>query len=185
MWLLKIILSVIAHFIWFFSGCFHFSWERKIPLVCSGLERTWLFHEIGWCYLELGRHKEARDYGTQSAAAADEIADEKWQINANVLVAQSQCNYLPVVIFPYYYYYYIFFLHIYKITNSDSQFPSVSVKLGNFKSCVSHFERALTKAKLQEDESAKNAIQKVPTLPRLLFVPFKDVCHPWHLSFCF
>lgn len=71
-----------------------------------------------------------------------------------------------------------FFLHIYKITNSDSQFPSVSVKLGNFKSCVSHFERALTKAKLQEDESAMNAIQKVPTLPRLLFVPFKDVCHP-------
>ncbi|XP_073351449.1 outer dynein arm-docking complex subunit 4 [Pagrus major] len=106
-----------------FSQAIEF-WERKIPLVCDGLEKTWLFHEIGWCYLELGRHEEARDYGTRSAAAADEIADEKWQINANVLVAQSE------------------------------------LKLGNFESCVSHFERALTKAKLQEDESAMNAIQK-------------------------
>ncbi|XP_036943774.1 tetratricopeptide repeat protein 25 [Acanthopagrus latus] len=106
-----------------FSQAIEF-WERKIPLVCSGLERTWLFHEIGWCYLELRRHEEARDYGTRSAAAADEIADEKWQINANVLVAQSE------------------------------------LKLGNFKSCVSHFEKALIKAKLQEDESAMNAIQK-------------------------
>ncbi|XP_056870236.1 outer dynein arm-docking complex subunit 4 [Takifugu flavidus] len=65
-------------------------WEKKIPLVRGDLEKTWLFHEIGWCYLELGRHEDARDYGVRSAAAADETADEKWQINANVLVAQSQ-----------------------------------------------------------------------------------------------
>lgn len=80
----------LFHFL--FSVCFQFSWEKKIPFVCDGLERTWLFHEIGWCYLELDRHKEARDYGVRSVAAADEIADEKWQINANVLVAQSECN---------------------------------------------------------------------------------------------
>ncbi|XP_029365136.1 outer dynein arm-docking complex subunit 4 [Echeneis naucrates] len=65
-------------------------WEKKIPLVRGSLEKTWLFHEIGRCYLELDRHKEARDYGVRSVAAADEIADEKWQINANVLVAQSE-----------------------------------------------------------------------------------------------
>ncbi|KAM7387351.1 hypothetical protein PAMA_009801 [Pampus argenteus] len=100
------------------------SWEKKIPLIRGGLEKTWLFHEIGWCCLELSRHEEARDYGIRSVAAADEIADEKWQINANVLVAQSE------------------------------------LKLGNFESCVSHFERALTHAKLQEDDSAVNAIQK-------------------------
>lgn len=63
-------------------------------MVRGGLEKTWLFHEIGWCYLELNRHKEARDYGVRSVNAADEIADEKWQINANVLVAQSECKYL-------------------------------------------------------------------------------------------
>ncbi|XP_047428096.1 outer dynein arm-docking complex subunit 4 [Mugil cephalus] len=99
-------------------------WEKKIPSVRGGLEKTWLFHEIGWCYLELNRHREARDYGIRSVAAADEIADDKWQINANVLVAQSE------------------------------------LKLGNFESCVFHFEKALTHAKLQEDDSAMNAIQK-------------------------
>lgn len=61
-------------------------------MVHGGLEKTWLFHEIGWCYLELGRHEDARDYGVRSVAAADEIADGKWQINANVLVAQAESN---------------------------------------------------------------------------------------------
>ncbi|XP_063759788.1 outer dynein arm-docking complex subunit 4 isoform X2 [Eleginops maclovinus] len=55
-------------------------WEKKIPLVCGGLEKTWLFHEI--------------------------------------------------------------------------------VKLGNFESGVLHFERALTQARLQGDNSAKIVIQK-------------------------
>ncbi|XP_056144360.1 outer dynein arm-docking complex subunit 4 [Lampris incognitus] len=65
-------------------------WEEKIPLVRCGLEKTWLFHEIGRCYLELERHTEARDYGCGSLDAADEIGDEKWQLNASVLVAQSE-----------------------------------------------------------------------------------------------
>ncbi|CAK6961251.1 outer dynein arm-docking complex subunit 4 [Scomber scombrus] len=100
-------------------------WEKKIPLIRGGLEKTWLFHEIGRCYLELNDHEEARDYGIRSVTAADEIADEKWQLNASVLVAQSE------------------------------------LKLGNYESCVSHFERALNHAKLQKDDSAMNAIQKV------------------------
>ncbi|KAM9843949.1 outer dynein arm-docking complex subunit 4 [Aulostomus maculatus] len=103
-------------------------WEKKIPLVHGGLEKTWLFHEIGWCYLELNRYEEARDFGIRSAAAANEAKDEKWLINTNVLVAQSE------------------------------------LKLGNFESCISHFERALTHAKQQEDDSATAAIEKVSSL---------------------
>lgn len=82
----------------FFSACLlviiiiWFSWEKKIPLVRGDLEKTWLFHEIAWCYLELGRYEDARDYGIRSAAAASQTADEKWQINANILVAQSECT---------------------------------------------------------------------------------------------
>ncbi|XP_070837729.1 outer dynein arm-docking complex subunit 4 isoform X2 [Chaetodon trifascialis] len=107
-----------------FSQAIEF-WEKKIPLVCGGLEKTWLFHEIGWCYLELGRHEEARHYGVRSLAAANEISDEKWQRNASVLVAKSE------------------------------------MQLGNFESCISHFEGALTHAKLQDDDDAAvNAIQK-------------------------
>ncbi|XP_036406300.1 tetratricopeptide repeat protein 25 [Megalops cyprinoides] len=66
------------------------AWEEKIPLACSSLEKTWLFHEIGRCYLELERHTEARDYGSRSLEAADDTGDEKWQLNASVLVAQSE-----------------------------------------------------------------------------------------------
>ncbi|XP_019949856.2 outer dynein arm-docking complex subunit 4 isoform X2 [Paralichthys olivaceus] len=99
-------------------------WEKKIPLLCGGVEKTWLFHEIGRCYLELGLYKEARDYGIRSLTAADEIADDQWHINANVLLAQSE------------------------------------MKLGNIESCVASFERALTHAKLQEDDFLTNAIQK-------------------------
>lgn len=62
-------------------------------MVRGGVEETWLFHEIGWCYLELGHPEEARDYGVRSLAAAEEVADEKWQMNANVLVAQAECNF--------------------------------------------------------------------------------------------
>ncbi|KAJ8364558.1 hypothetical protein SKAU_G00133890 [Synaphobranchus kaupii] len=66
------------------------AWEEKIPLVCSSLEKTWLFHEIGRCYLELERFEEALDYGSRSLEAANETSDEKWQLNASVLVAQSE-----------------------------------------------------------------------------------------------
>ena len=86
-----LISDIYIHLI-FFSVCSLFSWEKKIPLLRRGEEKTWLFHEIGRCYLELGLHKEARDYGVRSLAGADEIADNKWHINANVLVAQSESN---------------------------------------------------------------------------------------------
>ncbi|KAL1277995.1 hypothetical protein QQF64_024668 [Cirrhinus molitorella] len=99
-------------------------WEEKLPLACGGLEKAWLFHEIGRCYLELKRYGEARDYGSRSLMAADDISDEKWQLNASVLMAQAE------------------------------------LKLGNYKACVLHFERALDRAKLLQDDSASEAIQK-------------------------
>ncbi|XP_026064465.1 outer dynein arm-docking complex subunit 4 isoform X2 [Carassius auratus] len=99
-------------------------WEEKLPLAYGGLEKAWLFHEIGRCYLELKRYREARDYGSRSLMAADDISDEKWQLNASVLMAQAE------------------------------------LKLGNYKACVSHFERALDQAKLLQDDSASEAIQK-------------------------
>ncbi|XP_034047088.1 tetratricopeptide repeat protein 25 [Thalassophryne amazonica] len=68
------------------------SWEKKLPLVQFPLEETWLCHEIGRCYFELKLYKEARDYGIRSLAAAKDVADEKWKLNANVLVAQSEKN---------------------------------------------------------------------------------------------
>ncbi|KAI4894996.1 hypothetical protein NFI96_032186 [Prochilodus magdalenae] len=114
------------------------AWEERVLLAQGGLEKAWLFHEIGRCYLELKHHTEARDYGTRSLNAADDIRDEKWQLNASVLVAQAE------------------------------------LKLGNYKASVVHFERALDRAKLLQDDAARDAIQKVNTdIP-----PLSSLIHP-------
>eukprot|EP00118_Oscarella_pearsei_P004650 m.20179 g.20179 ORF g.20179 m.20179 type:complete len:532 (+) comp27985_c0_seq1:33-1628(+) len=65
-------------------------WTEKLPLSVGKLESTWLFHEIGRCYLELKQYEDAHDYGEKSLAAAKEIKDDVWQLNASVLVAQSE-----------------------------------------------------------------------------------------------
>ncbi|NWW75772.1 TTC25 protein, partial [Climacteris rufus] len=66
------------------------TWEQKIPMAESSLEKAWLFHEIGHCYLELDKAEAAQDYGQKSLQAADEDADVEWQLHATVLVAQAQ-----------------------------------------------------------------------------------------------
>nr|BAD38896.2 outer arm dynein binding protein [Heliocidaris crassispina] len=66
------------------------NWTEKLPLVKSALEGTWLYHEIGRCHLELGDYQEARDCGQKSLQAAQEAGDDVWQLNASVLIAQSE-----------------------------------------------------------------------------------------------
>ncbi|XP_043324712.1 outer dynein arm-docking complex subunit 4 isoform X2 [Cervus canadensis] len=66
------------------------TWEEKIPLAKTTLEKTWLFHEIGRCYLELDQAWEAQSYGEKSQQCAEEEGDMEWQLNASVLVAQAQ-----------------------------------------------------------------------------------------------
>ncbi|XP_030076979.1 outer dynein arm-docking complex subunit 4 [Microcaecilia unicolor] len=97
-------------------------WVTKISLTRSSLEKTWLFHEIGRCYLELHNLGEALDYGEKSQAAAEEAGDVEWQLNASVLVAQSE------------------------------------VKLQNYQSAVTNFEKALERAKLLHNKAAEQAI---------------------------
>ena len=65
-------------------------WEDKLPLSKSALESTWLYHEIGRCHLEMGKYDQAQEYGEKSLKAAQEADDGVWQLNASVLVAQSQ-----------------------------------------------------------------------------------------------
>ena len=68
------------------------SWQEKLPLVETDEETTWLFHEIGRCYLELKEFEEAKVYGEKSLGAAESAQDDQWQMNASVLVAQAQGN---------------------------------------------------------------------------------------------
>ncbi|KAM4691884.1 outer dynein arm-docking complex subunit 4 [Rhinophrynus dorsalis] len=98
-------------------------WEGKIPLATSSLEKTWLFHEIGRCYLELDQTAEAKDYGVKSQQAAEEADDSEWQLNASVLVAQAE------------------------------------VRLKDYQSAVTNFEKALERARLLHNEDAEEAIR--------------------------
>ncbi|KAI5219275.1 outer dynein arm-docking complex subunit 4 isoform X1 [Manis pentadactyla] len=66
------------------------TWEEKIPLAKTTLEKTWLFHEIGRCYLELDQAWQAQNYGEKSQQCAKDEGDIEWQLNASVLVAQAQ-----------------------------------------------------------------------------------------------
>ncbi|XP_012933135.1 tetratricopeptide repeat protein 25 isoform X2 [Heterocephalus glaber] len=66
------------------------TWEEKIPLAKTALEKTWLLHEIGRCYLELDQALQAQYYGERSLQYAEEEGDIEWQLNASVLVAQAQ-----------------------------------------------------------------------------------------------
>ncbi|XP_063107633.1 outer dynein arm-docking complex subunit 4 isoform X2 [Cavia porcellus] len=66
------------------------TWEEKIPLAKTALEKTWLLHEIGRCYLELDQALQAQYYGERSLQFAEEEGDIEWQLNASVLVAQAQ-----------------------------------------------------------------------------------------------
>ncbi|KAM6904789.1 outer dynein arm-docking complex subunit 4 [Xenentodon cancila] len=110
--------------------------KKMIPFVHDDLEKTCLFHNIGCCYVELKCHEEAREYGIRSAAAADQTADDKWQMYANVLVAVSE------------------------------------LKLGSFESSVSHFEKALTHARVQDDDFSQNSLQKV-----LVWSLYSSICY--------
>ncbi|NXL59146.1 TTC25 protein, partial [Chordeiles acutipennis] len=66
------------------------TWEEKIPMTKSNLEKTWLFYEIGRCYLELNKAEVAQNYGQKSLQSADEEGDVEWQLHATILVAQAQ-----------------------------------------------------------------------------------------------
>lgn len=67
-----------------------YRWEQKLPKSKSALESTWLYHEIGRCYLELGQFIDAKDYGEKSCAAAKEADDLGWQLHSVVLLAQAE-----------------------------------------------------------------------------------------------
>ena len=67
-----------------------FRWEEKGPLCQSDLESTWLFHEIGRCYLELEEYAKAKEYGDKSLASAQSSDDPIWRLNSTVLVGQTE-----------------------------------------------------------------------------------------------
>lgn len=54
------------------------------------LEATWLYHELGQCYLHLENYSKSQECAQKSLAAAKVTGDCAWQLNAWVLLAQSK-----------------------------------------------------------------------------------------------
>ncbi|KAL8599823.1 hypothetical protein ACOMHN_027630 [Nucella lapillus] len=65
-------------------------WESKLALTQSSLEAMWLCHEIGRCYLELGKPADATFYASQSLDEAQAEDNALWQLHATVLMAQCE-----------------------------------------------------------------------------------------------
>jgi len=62
----------------------------RLKSIKTGSESAWINHNWGRCLLEQGHFEEAEARGNAAFTAALEAADKQWQLNAKVLVAQSQ-----------------------------------------------------------------------------------------------
>ena len=62
-------------------------WEKKIPLIDNELEKAWLFHEMGHCFIEIEDYHSAKEYGLKALESAHKINDDGWKLNALVLLA--------------------------------------------------------------------------------------------------
>ena len=85
-------------------------WSKKLPLVESEMEKTWLFHEIGkklyvltksyalnftllviyiyylgHCHLESNDYNSAKVWGMKALECAEKINNELWKLNSFVL----------------------------------------------------------------------------------------------------
>ena len=66
------------------------SWTEKLDY-CSDLsEKSWLYHEMGYCYLTLADFAMANQCGIMAYETAESAANLEWQVNACLLIAQAQ-----------------------------------------------------------------------------------------------
>lgn len=61
------------------------TWETKLDMSRTPLERAWLCYEIGKCYLERDKRADAMNYAEMALAAGQEANDPIWQMHASVL----------------------------------------------------------------------------------------------------
>lgn len=104
----------------------------KVPMKATPEESAWLYHEIGRCHIELGDCSSALEYGQKSLACASEAEDNRWKLNANVLIAQAQ-----------------------GMVSSDRVYSnSTEAKDGDLQEAVANFEQAKVLAEGLSDERA-------------------------------
>ncbi|KAJ3274776.1 Tetratricopeptide repeat protein 25 [Terramyces sp. JEL0728] len=59
----------------------------------GSIEKAWLLHDIGQCYLRLKEHEKARTYGERSVAISDSLNNTRLGLGARVLIGQAASKY--------------------------------------------------------------------------------------------
>ncbi|XP_015585048.1 tetratricopeptide repeat protein 25-like [Cephus cinctus] len=65
------------------------AWERLVHDIQESLPRAWLQHEIGRCYLEMGRHNEAFLVSRECLKSARASNSKKWLLHGKLLCGQA------------------------------------------------------------------------------------------------
>jgi tetratricopeptide (TPR) repeat protein len=65
-------------------------WETRITFVKTPLERAYLFHEIGLCYVQMNKYDMAKYYANQALEEAAKIDDDIWAMNARIMLGQIE-----------------------------------------------------------------------------------------------
>ncbi|KAJ3124217.1 Tetratricopeptide repeat protein 25 [Physocladia obscura] len=64
--------------------------ESKNTVDSPTIEQAWLLHDVGRCHLEMNRDIQAKEMGEASLAAAVHCKNERWCLNASVLIGQVE-----------------------------------------------------------------------------------------------
>nr|CAD7413607.1 unnamed protein product [Timema poppensis] len=67
-------------------------WEEMLPLISDINSKSWLFHELGRCYLKLGMITKARVYGSKCLASSKMSDDAKLAMHARTLMAEVELS---------------------------------------------------------------------------------------------
>jgi hypothetical protein len=63
---------------------------ENMQLTESVEEKAWLNHELGYCFLSLELHEDAKRHGQSSYKYATQINDKQWLMNSSNLVGQAE-----------------------------------------------------------------------------------------------
>jgi tetratricopeptide (TPR) repeat protein len=120
------------------------AFEEKLTFITDpSLEKTWLFHDLGRCFLELKNVEKALDNGQKSVAIADDLKDTRWGLNARLLIAQAYSKFLSLLI------QILIYILIYPIAKNR-----------DYTSAAETYEAALRNAKELSDDPAIRAITR-------------------------
>eukprot|EP00834_Sanchytrium_tribonematis_P003338 NODE_126_length_17250_cov_2.558743.p5 type:complete len:469 gc:universal NODE_126_length_17250_cov_2.558743:4499-5905(+) len=63
-------------------------WEERMKFDSSPVEKAWLYHDLGKCYLSLGKIDKSKECGRLSLEFSDQIGSRSWSAASKILLGQ-------------------------------------------------------------------------------------------------